>query len=167
MKCRILAISLALWCLTAGLQTGFCSSKPAAISPCRLIAPEKVFSVFPTLQKLEEQKVGSTTVCNYLDKFGIPAMIVSLSQAGNHAQDSLTLLGSGYIIEDVPGLGEEAALAIQQANPQFGLQEGVTALHIKTGDVSLNLDFPRLTIPARGVELDKAKSLAADMLKNL
>jgi len=169
MKNSLFFFTLFLWCLAVGIDptAGHCSAKPGEIDPCSLIAAEKVFSAFPALQKEEEQKVGPTVVCNYLDKFGIPALIVSVSQAGSHARDTLSLLDSGYTIEDVPDLGEEAAIAIQQANPAFGLKEGVAALHIKKGKLSLNLSFTRITVPAKGPELDKAKNLAAEMLDKL
>jgi hypothetical protein len=75
------------------------------------------------------------------------------------------MLGSGYVIEDIPNLGDDAAVAIQQANPTFGLHEGVAALHIKKGKISLNLSFTRINIPAKGPEIEKAKQLAAEMLK--
>ncbi len=167
MKNCFLIFTLCLWCLAIIPTVGHSSSKVEKIDPCSLIASEKVFAAFPVLQKVEKQKVGPTTVCNYLDKIGIPALIVSVSQAAAHVRDSLSLLDPGYVIEDVPGLGEEAAIAIQQANPKFGLKEGVAAMHIKKGKLSLNLSFTRIDIPAKGAGLDKVKKLAAQMLENL
>jgi hypothetical protein len=165
MKKNLLLFSLFAWCLAMSPMVGHCSAKPEAIDPCSLIAVEKVLSAFPVLQKEVKQQVGPTTVCNYLDKYGIPALIISVSQAGNHARDTLSMLGSGYVIEDIPNLGDDAAVAIQQANPTFGLHEGVAALHIKKGKISLNLSFTRINIPAKGPEIEKAKQLAAEMLK--
>lgn len=159
--------SLILLCFFSVPQMGHCSQKPEEIDPCSLIAPEKLISTFPVLQKAEKQAVGPTTVCNYLDKFGIPALIISVSQAGSHARDTLSILGPGYVIEEIAGLGDEAAVAIQQANPKFGLQEGVAALHIKKGPLSLNLSFPRINIQVNDPEFEKVKILAAEMLDKL
>ena len=167
MRDIFLLFTLLFWGLSMGTQLGHCSPKPEEIDPCNLIADAKVFSSFPALQKKEKQKVGPTTVCNYLDKFGIPALIVSVSKAGDNVRDTLSLLGPGYAVKDVPGLGEAAAVAIQQANPKFGLLEGVAALHIKKGKISLNLSFTRINIPAKGAEFDEVKSLATEMLENL
>ena len=78
------------------------------------------------LQKAEKQTIGPNATCNYLDKYGIPALIISISRAGTtHTRDTLSILGSGYTILNVTGLGDEVAVAVQQANPKFGLQEGV------------------------------------------
>jgi len=167
MKYSILIFALLLWSFAITPMAGRCSSHPEAINSCGLIAAEKVMAAFPVLQKEERQKVGPIIQCNYLDKFGIPALTVSLGQAASHARDTLSLLDSGYVIEDVPNLGDEAAVAIQQANPAFGLKEGVAALHIKKGQVSLNLSFTRINIPAKGAAFDQVKQLAAEMLEKI
>jgi len=148
-------------------NTGHCAQKPEDIDPCGLIAAEKIISAFPQLQRADKQQVGPGLVCNYLDTFDIPALIVSVSQAGPQARDTLTMLDSGYVIQEVPEIGDDAAIAIQQADPTFGLKEGVAALHIKKDTLSLNLSFPRLTIQAEGVEFDAVKTLAAEMVSNL
>lgn len=154
-------------CFLSVPQMGNCSQKTEEIDPCSLIVTGKLISIFPVLQKAEKQTVGPNTVCNYLDKFGIPALIISVSQAGPHARDTLSILGPGYVIEEIAGLGDEAAVAIQQANPKFGLQEGVAALHIKKGDISLNLSFPRINIQVNDPKFEQVKILAAEMLDKL
>lgn len=167
MKNIILSLSLVLLALTMMPSRGACTQNPEDIDPCGLIAAEKVLSAFPELQRAEKQRIGPSTVCNYLDKFDIPALIVSVSQAGAHARDTLTLLDSGYEIQEIPGLGDDAAIAIQKANPTFGLKEGVAALHIKKDQLSLNWSFTRLTIQAEDPAFDSVKELATAMLSNL
>lgn len=153
--------------LMMGLPVGVCSQKQKSVEPCGLIAAEKLFAIFPTLQKAEEQSVGSQTVCSYLDTMGIPALVISISKAGKSVSKTLAMLGSGYVIEDVSGLGDEAAIAIQQANPKFGLKEGIAALHIKKGKRSLNFSFFRINLKPGDVEFDKIKILAAEMIGKL
>ena len=163
---QLFSLSFLLFlCLVVDLSAGVCSQK--RVDPCGLIAAEKLIAIFPTLQKAEEQAVGSETVCNYIDTMGIPALVISLSKAGSGVRKTLTMLGSGYVIEDVSGLGDEAAIAIQQANPQFGLKEGIAALHIKKGERSLNFSFFRINLNPGDVEFDKIKVLAAEMVGKL
>lgn len=166
MKNIFLFFFLILWCLLAEPQIGLCAQKPEQIDPCVLIVPEKIFRTFSTLQKVEKQTIGPNTTCNYLDKYGIPALIISISRAGTtHTRDTLSILGSGYTILDVTGLGDEAAVAVQQANPKFGLQEGVAALHVKKGNIFLHLFPVRLNIQTDNVEFEKLIILAAEMIE--
>lgn len=164
MQNTLLLFSLILWCLIIEPSTGHCSQKPEEIDPCSLIAAEKLFLTFPALTKAKKETVGQSSVCNYLDKFGIPALVLSVTQAGTHARDTLSTLGSGYVIEDITGLGDEAAIAIQQANPTFGLQEGIAALHMIKGNISFNLSFFRINIRSNEPKFNEVKFLAADML---
>ncbi len=152
---------------TVGLQAGVCGQKQKRVDPCDLIAAEPLIAIFPTLQKAEKQSVGQETVCNYLDKMGIPALVVSVSKAGADVRKTLSMLGSGYVIEEMSGLGDQAAIAIQQANPKFGLQEGIAALHVKKGTSSLNFSFFRINLMPADPEFEKIKVLAAEMIGKL
>jgi hypothetical protein len=164
MKNTLLCFSFILWCLFIEPQTGHCSQKPEEIDPCSLIAAEKLFLIFPALTKAEKQTVGQASVCNYLDKSDIPALIISVTKAGTHARDTLSMLDSGYVIEEITGLGDEAAIAIQQANPTFGLKESIAALHIKKENISFNFSFFRISIQSNDVKFEGVKALAAEML---
>ncbi len=77
------------------------------------------------------------------------------------------MLGSGYLIEDVSGLGDQAAMAIQQANPKYGLKEGIAALHVKKGKSSLNFSFFRINLMPADPEFEELKLLAAKMVENM
>lgn len=156
------------FCFFLGFTSvGLCSQKPKDIKPCDLIATEKVIESFPNLQKAENQTVGLSIVCNYLDKIGIPALVVSVSRVGSSTRDALSMLGPGYKIEDIKGLGDEAAIAIQQANPKFGLKGGVAALQVKKREASLTLSFFRIDIRQDTTEFEKIKKLVTEMLNKL
>lgn len=167
MKTLILALCLGLSLLTAPAP-GRGADSSAAIDPCALMAGEKVLTAFPALVKMERRTVGPIAVCNFLDRFGIPALMVTVGQAGpGSARAALALLGDGYAIEDLPGLGDEAAVAVQQANPRFGLKEGVAMLHVKKGQRFLELAPVRLEIGLASGEWERLRGLAAEMLDAL
>ena len=148
-------------------QTGQCAQKVEDIDPCSLIAAEKVFTAFPTLLKMEKKKTGPLTMCSYLNKYGIPALITSVTRSPKKVSDSLSILGSGYTIEEVSGLGDEAAIAVQQPNPKYGLKAGIAALHIIKGKKALNFSFFGLSMLPGDPEFQQIKLLAAEMLMNL
>ena len=151
----------------AGVQTGECSQNQKSIDPCSLVAAEKLIAIFPTLQKAEKQSVGQETVCNYLDNMEIPALIISVSRSMTSVRETLSILGPGYVIENIDGLGDEAAIAIQQENQKFGLKEGIAALHVKKKDLSLNVSFFRINLKPVDAEFEKIKALAAEMIGKL
>lgn len=153
--------------LMAGVPAGICSQNLKSVDPCGLATAEQLAAIFPTLLKAETQSVGKETVCNYLDKMGIPALVISVTKTGTGVHETLSVLGSGYVIEDIPRLGDEAAIAVQEANPQFGLQEGIAALHVKKGNRSLNFSFFRINLKADDREFDKIMRLAAEMIEKL
>ncbi|MEE4165893.1 MAG: hypothetical protein V2I35_07835 [Desulfocapsaceae bacterium] len=152
---------------SAGVQTGECSQNPKSIDPCSLVAAEKLSAIFPTLQKAEKQSVGKETVCNYLDGKGLPALIISVSKSTTTVRKTLSMLGPGYVIEEIDGLGEEAAIAIQQANQKFGLKEGIAALHVKKGNRSLNFSFFRINLIPTDEEFEDIRMLAAEIIEKL
>ena len=138
------------------------------IDPCELTAPAKVYAAFPELKTMERQTIGSNTSCNYLDKYEIPALIVFVAQADHRPlTQSLAMLGSGYTVEKISGLGDEAAMAIQQAKPEYGLTEGVAQLQIRKGDTLLSLSPVRISAASVEEELKKLTALAEEMLKKL
>ena len=158
------SLFLGFW---AGVQAAECSQDFKNSDPCTLVAAEKVIAIFPTLQKAEKQSVGPETVCNYLDSMGIPALVISLSKSMTNVRETLSILGPGYAIEDISGLGDEAAIAVQQANPKFGLKEGIAALHVRKGNLSLNFSFFRINLMPADDEFEKIRVLAAEMVAKL
>ena len=114
MKNILFLIFLILWCLFIEPQTGHCSQKLEEIDPCNLIAAEKFFLTFPALKKADKQTVGQSSVCNYLDN--------------------------------------------------FGLQEGIAALHIKKENISVNLSFFSISVQFNDAKFEEVKVLAAEML---
>ena len=158
---------LLFFVVLADVHTGECSQNQKNIDPCSLVASEKLIAIFPTLLKAEKQSVGQETVCNYLDNMGIPALVIAVSKSVTTVRETLSILGPGYVIENIDGLGDEAAIAIQQANQKFGLKEGIAALHVKKGSLSLNFSFFRINLIPADDEFSKIKTLAAEMIGKL
>jgi len=168
MKKFFFSAVIILSCLLAAPFSAQSASNPKHIDPCALIAREKVFAAFPALKKMEKQILGPNTTCNYLDKYGIPALIISVGQAGTTpARNTMSMLGEGYTVKDVPDLGDDAAVAVAQPNSRFGIKGGVAELHIKKGGSALLLAPARIEVQENGPKFKKLKSLAAEMLKKL
>lgn len=143
------------------------SAFAADINPCDLIAAEKVYTAFPSIQKAEKTKSGPLTMCSYLNKHGLPTLITSVTKAPSQVFDSLSVLGSKYTIEEVVGLGDQAAMAIQQATPKYGIKAAIAALHIIKGKKALNFSFIGLTMLPDDPKFKQIKLLAVEMLENL
>lgn len=165
---KTVLLSLVTFFCTIILQHPVLCATIADIDPCALIAPKQIYASFPELKTMQKQSSGNANVCNFLDKYEIPALIISLTKAGKtSAEKSLSILGSGYSIKNVPDLGDDAAVSIQQANPKFGLKEGIAMLYVKKGTVSLTLSPVRVSSSSVRKELTKLKEIAAEMLNKL
>ncbi len=58
-------------------------------------------------------------------------------------------------------------MAIQQANPTFGLNEGIVQLYIQKGDIFLTLSPVRIKASSINEVLGKLTTLATEMLTEL
>jgi len=145
------------------------ASNPDHIDPCALIGKEKVMAAFPTIKKMKKQTIGPNTTCNFLDKFGIPALIISVGRADHRdALKALAGIGDGYSYQPVSGLGDSAAMARTREIPKFGIKGGnVAELHVIIKKSFVNLAPVRLKVQAGGPAFATLKKLAAEMATNL
>jgi len=141
----------------------------SGIDPCTLIAPDKVYAAFPALKTMKKQTIGANTTCNYLDKLGLSGLIVSVHKYdGISPHAMMENLGDGYTVENVPGLGDEAAMAVTLPKPEYGIRgDGVAELYIKKGNTTLLLAPVRIEVRAAGEGLEKLKELAGEMMGRL
>jgi len=159
-----------LFCLSVFLApTAFSASNPDHIDPCALIAKEKVFAAFPAIKSMEKQTIGPNTTCNFLDKFGIPALIVSVGRADHKkALNAIQGMGDSYSFQPVSGLGDSAAMALTRGNPKFGIRGGLVAeLHVIKNNSFVNLAPVRLDAPSDGPVFAQLKNLAMEMANHL
>ena len=150
-----------------------CASRAAThpdIDPCSLIAPEKVYQAFPALKNMEKSTIGPNTTCSYLDKFGISAFVISVHQPDSISAHTMmdNLDFAGCTVEDVAGLGKEAAMALtasESGNGDTGRK--VMELYIKKEGSSLLLAPVRIQVPAKGPKFEQLMSLAGEMVNKL
>ncbi len=139
------------------------------IDPCSLVVPAEVYAVFPKLKTMKKQTIGPNTTCSYLDGFGLSGLIVSVHRDdGISAHAMMENLGDGYTVQDVPGLGSQAAMAVTKGDPQYGIEGGIVAeLYIKKGKTSLLIAPARIEVKATGAVFEKLRGLAQEMLRNV
>ncbi len=139
------------------------------IDPCTLIALKVVSAAFPTLQTMKKQTIGPNTTCNYLNRSGLSGLIVSVHRDdGISAHTMMENLGKGYRAVDVPGLGDEAAMAVTLPEPKYNIPGGLVAeLYIKKGGSALLLAPARIEVKAGDESLGLLQELAARMLGRL
>ncbi len=136
------------------------------INPCSLISPQKIYTAYPTIKTMEEQTIGPNTTCNYHNKYGLSELIVSVHKNdGAAAKSVVSMLGDGYRIKTVEGLGKEAAMAISLPKPEYGIAgDQVAELYIKEADFCLMLAPVRLNIKGSGPGFETFREIVLEML---
>ncbi len=130
----------------------------ATNNPCQLIALEKVQELFPVVEKMEKKNYGVNQICNYINKQEIPVITVSTGSDNISPRTMMSNLGDGYVVQDMPSLGDEAAMALTLPEPKLGIAgDLVVELCIRKGDTYL------LLAPS-GVEIEKSGSLFTSFL---
>ncbi len=160
-------LSLVLSCLIFMAQSVVCATY-SDIDPCSLLAPETLYAVYPEIQNLERQTIGPNTTCNYLNKYDLSALIVSVHKDdGISAEGVVSMLGDGYRVEKVKGLGREAAMAITLPKPEYGIAGDLVAeLYVKKGDSCLMLAPARLNVNSVGSAFEQFKEIVLKMLES-
>jgi len=168
MKKIFVTLCVGLFFVLSSLQGTFAATH-ANFDPCGLLSAKDVYTLFPKLKTRETFTIGSNTTCNYLDSFGLPGLMVSVHENDSiSASDMMSMLGDGYRVKPVAGLGTDAAMAITVAKPQYGIEGGnVAELYVKSGNFSLLLAPARIRVPSSGFVFDSFKKMAAEMLGNL
>ncbi len=163
--CCLVSFLLAV-CITPQARS---ASNPDHIDPCALIEKEKVMAAFPTVKAMEKQTIGPNTTCNYLNDRGFSALIISVHKYdGISPHVMMENLGNGYHVEDVDGLGDEAAMAITLAKPKYGIEGGgVAELYIRKGETTLLIAPVRVKVKAEGEGLGRLKALTREMTAQL
>ncbi len=97
---------------------------------------------------------------------GIPSFILQVLPAPASVHSSIDP-GKGYQVIDLEGLGDQAAVAIQQANPQYGTAAGVAILGLAKGDYMMTLSPVRLGIQEGSPQFELLKKLANNAAQKL
>ncbi len=97
---------------------------------------------------------------------GVANLIVQVLPAPADVHKSIDP-GKGYKVLDLDGMSRQAAVAIQQPNPQYGLSEGVAILGIAKGDYMLTLSPVMLNIKEGSAQFENLKKIAAAAAQRL
>ena len=146
---------------------------PALSDPCSLLTDEDVGALAPQIhhQKLETV-AGTATICEWPNDRGIPVVqlqVTAANPSGPAAELKSNLGPSGYQVIDVPGVGDRAAAAVQQADPSKGLTARVASLLVQAGRYDIGLSTPGLEIvpgSPKFAALKQAAILAVERLTN-
>ena len=163
----------------AGASTPASKPKPAAASepnpalsdPCSLLTDEDVSALAPEVhhQKLETV-AGTATICEWPNDHGIPVVQLQVTTAdpsGPAAELEKNLGPSGYKVIDVPGVGDRAAAAVQQADRSKGLTAGVASLLVQSGRYDIGLSTPTVEIRPGSERFDTLKQMASLAVERL
>ncbi len=137
--------------------------------PGDLVSMDTIRSFCPEIYSAEQQAIGTTLVCTYLNKKGLPVLMVSISDVGSvTASELLMPIGNNeYEIREIAQLGDNAAAAIQRAAPRFGFEEGLAQLMVKCDSLLLQFSPIRFNGESVDEELTAIILLAEHMLRQL
>ncbi|MEJ2679680.1 MAG: hypothetical protein P8174_11500 [Gemmatimonadota bacterium] len=167
-----LALALGIAALgspTSAQQTG------AVVDACSLLTDAEVHAFAPGLGAGHPGKTRRPNVatCQWDNAHGTPALMLQVVPAGaSSVKQSLEegMGPMGYTVSDVPGLGDEAAVAVQQANPKYNIKAGVAILTVRVDKRVLQLSPAGLDVQGPGSAtfqaFEKAAAAAAKRLKD-
>ena len=155
--------------LGLALATVLCPTTATAASPdaCHLLSNADVHSLAPSLGEARPGtvKIKNVSSCDWPDAHGIPGLMLQVTPAPSHSlredlASGIAAMG-GYDIKNVPGVGDEAAVAVQQANPKYGLKAGVAILSVRVGKQVVSLSPVRVVVKPGTAKFEQLKQLAA------
>ncbi|MGA7801352.1 MAG: hypothetical protein WCC36_11130 [Gammaproteobacteria bacterium] len=133
---------------------------------CSLLSNADIHSLAPSLGKGRpgSVKIANVSTCGWPDAHGIAALTLQVAPAPSHSlhDDLASAFGAmGYDIQSVSGLGDEAVVAVQQADPKYGLQAGVAILSVRVGKRVVSLSPARIDVKPGSARYQRLKELAA------
>lgn len=146
------------------------------VDTCTLVTDAMVQQLAPGLgashlMKPVAHQPDNITTCAWDDANHVPALMLTVAPAdpsgvaGGLADGFANM---GYHIVSVAGLGDEAAAAIQIADPKHGLTEAVAILAVRVGRQQLIFSPVMLSISKPGTPaFGRLKQLAADAIAHL
>lgn len=146
----LLAGLCALWLAACGNQDGG-TQAPAAVDACSLLSATDLQALAPGLGAGSpgKAKIPNTSTCEWDDASHLPALMLQVTPApASSVKKDLEsgFANMGYDVSEVTGLGDEAAVAVQRADPTHGVQAGVALLAVRVGKRQLALSPVRLQI---------------------
>jgi hypothetical protein len=161
--------------LFLGMAILFCAPAAIAALPdaCSLLSNADVHALAPSLGKGRPGNVRfkNVSTCEWPDAHGIPALTAQVNPAPPHSlvkdlSSGIAAMG-GYDIKSISGLGDEAAMAVQRANPKYHLKEGIAILSVRVGKRVVSLSPMRIKIKPGTAKFRRLKRLAAKAVSRL
>lgn len=143
------------------------ASEIKQVDVCGLLTQIEVDSLFgkPVGAGKPDSAVSHVQGCIW-PATGIPSFMLQVLPAPASVHSSIDP-GKGYQVIDIEGLGDQAAVAIQQANPQYGTAAGVAILGLAKGDSMMTLSPVRLGIQEGSPQFELLKKLANNAAQKL
>lgn len=155
-------------------SSGGSAAAPAKVDACVLVTHAMVAKYASGLGKGEPGKIpkqSPVSTCVWSDAHHIPGLILNVGPSdpsGVVKGLKIDLANMGYRVVAVSGLGDEAAVAIQQANPKLHTKTGVAVLSVRVGKRQFGLSPIRPAIAGTGTPgFERLKQLAAATAKRL
>lgn len=171
---RLLAILVLGVSLAACGKNDSTPAPAAKVDACALVTASMVAKYATGLGKGHPgaiPKKSPFSTCVWSDAHHIPGLILTVgpSDPSGVAKGLQRDLGeTGYRVVSVSGLGDEAAVAIQQADPKFHTKTGVATLTVRVGKRQIGFSPMRPAISGTGTPAFKRlKELAAETAKRL
>ncbi len=172
------SVRLAVLVAIYGLWLAACGSRKdppktmAVVDACGLLSDAEVHALAPDLSAGHKGKVtvANTSICEWDDAHHVPGFILQVSPAdpsGVKKELEEGFANMGYDVRDVAGLGDEAAVAVQRADPARGIEAGVAGLVLRVGKRQLALSPVYLNITPATVKFKHLKALAAQAAARL
>ena len=142
---------------------------------CALVSAVTLAKLSPNLSAGHESAVphpANVSTCVWDDRaHHLPALMLTVAPAdpGGVAKGlAQGFANMGYRIVTVKGLGDEAAAAVQTADPKHGLAAAVAVLAVRVGKRQLGFSPMRLTITGPGTPaFQHLKRLATETIAHL
>lgn len=171
----ILVLGLSLAACGKNDASGGSTSAPAAkVDACALVTASMAAKYATGLGKGHPgaiPKNSPVSTCVWSDAHHIPGLILTVAPSGSTgvAKGLKRDLGKmGYRVVSVSGLGDEAAVAIQQADPKFHTKTAVATLTVRVGERQIGFSPMRPAISGTGTPaFERLKQLAAETAKRL
>jgi hypothetical protein len=164
----IVSLSLSACKDEAEVVSNRSKSKVGGQDPCSLITQQEIDSLFSGSVGAgrSDSQVPNVQTCTWPQE-GVPKFLLQVMKAPQTPVSQSINAGEGYHVREVSDVGDEAAVAIQQANPRYGLQEGVAILGFRKGSLMVTLSPVHLDIQEGTQKFEELKALAAKIAERV
>jgi hypothetical protein len=170
----VLVLGAALAACGKSDSSGGSAAAPAKVDACALVTHAMIAAYASGLGKGEPGKIpkqSSVSTCIWADAHHIPGLILNVGPAdpsGVVKGLEGELAKMGYRVVAVSGLGDEAAVAIQQADPKLPTKTGIAVLSVRVGKRQFAYSPLRPEIPGTGSPVfERLRQLSAATVKRL